>query len=60
MGEFKESNIDYINWIDQRHRDFTPMAKYLNSGKYFNEFMDYLKRYVTENRKKVTNEPKIQ
>lgn len=50
MGEFKESNMDYINWIDQRHRDFAPMSKYPNSGKYFYEFMDYLKKYVTERR----------
>lgn len=50
MGEFKESNIDYINWIDQRHRDFAPTAKHPHSGKYFYEFMDYLKKYVTEKR----------
>lgn len=50
MGEFKESNMDYILWIDQRHKDFAPMAKYSNSGKYFYEFMDYLKKYVTEKR----------
>jgi hypothetical protein len=51
MGEFKDSNADYINWIDERHREFSPQAKHhIGSGMYFNEFMAYLKKYVTENR----------
>ena len=50
MGEFLRSNAKYINWINQRHRDFTPMAKHLHGEKYFYEFMDYLKKYVTDAR----------
>ena len=51
IGEFRESNDNYINWINERHREFRPHAKdHTSSGAYFNEFMTYLKKYVTENR----------
>jgi len=51
MGEFKDSNADYIKLIDERHREFKPQAKHHTSrGMYFNDFMVYLKKYVTERR----------
>ena len=51
MGEFVQSNADYITWIDARHREFAPRTRHHTSSvAYFNEFVCYLKKYVTENR----------
>ena len=44
----KKSNIDYINWINQRHKDFEQISRHKHSEKYFNEFIEYLKEYVTK------------
>ena len=47
--ETEKSNIDYVNWINERHRDFEPISKHKYSKKYFHEFIEYLKEYVTKN-----------
>jgi len=50
MGHFGDSNMDYINWITQRHEDFKPMSKYLYTENYYNEFLEYLKTYSQQNK----------
>ena len=48
--EPKKSNIDYVNWINERHIDFESISKHKYSKKYFHEFIEYLKEYVTKNK----------
>jgi hypothetical protein len=50
MGEFGESNADFIGWIGARHREFSPTANFQHGEKYHQEFFEFLKKYVVENR----------
>jgi hypothetical protein len=44
-----ESTADYINWIDKRHNEFRKTYKKdWATGKYYTDFMYWLKKYVEE------------